>query len=132
MAENLVTRFYEELWNAQALEVASDILTPDISFRSSIGTHHQGVAEVCEYVTSVTTSLEGYTCLVKRYISNDDEASALVEFKGKHVREFLNYQPTGKIITWFGAAFFSFYDNKISDIWVLSDLHDLHQQLSST
>ena len=132
MAENLVTRFYEELWNAQALEVANNILTPDVSFRSSIGTHNQGIAEVCDYITSVTTALEGYTCLVKRCISNDAEASALVEFKGKHAGEFLTYPPTGKTITWFGAAFFSFHDNKISDIWVLSDLRDLHQQLSST
>lgn len=131
MAQNLVTRFYEELWNARKLEIAGEILQPDVTFRSSIGTQHQGVAEVCDYVSAVTTALEDYTCLIKRCICNNDEASALVEFKGKHIGEFLNYPPSGNTITWFGAAFFFFRDNKISDIWVLSDLHDLHKQLSS-
>ena len=131
MAHLLVSRFYEELWNKQQFSVVSEILHSDITFRSSTGSKHHGINQVCDYVVMVTTALEGYTCTIQRCISTIDEAAAVVEFKGKHVGEFLNYSPTGKTISWLGAAFFSIRQNKISDIWVLSDLHDLHQQLSS-
>lgn len=130
MTRELVTRFYEELWNLQLLQVAPEILHPEVSFRSSIGTHHHGVDQVCDYIIHVTSALEGYTCTIQRCIANNSEASAIVEFKGKHLKEFLNYAPTGKTITWLGAAFFTFQHNLIRDVWVLSDLDNLHQQLS--
>ena len=131
MEHLLVSRFYEELWNKQQYAVASEILHPGVTFRTSIGSKHHGIDQVCEYIKMVTTALESYTCTIQRCISTLDEAAAVVEFKGKHVGEFLNYSPTGKTISWSGAAFFSIQQNKISDIWVLSDLYDLHQQLSS-
>lgn len=132
MPHDLVSRFYEELWNLRALHLASEILDHNVTFKSSTGTHHKGIDEVCEYINRIHTAFDGYTCQIQRCIANDSEASALVEFQGRHVGEILNHPPTGKTISWIGAAFFTFHQNKIQDIWVLSDLQDLHKQLSSS
>lgn len=44
----------------------------------------------------------------------------------------MNIPPTGKQLTWAGAALFTFEDGKIIDLWVLGDLVSLLDQLNST
>jgi len=59
-------------------------------------------------------------------------------FSGKHTGDFLGHPPSNLQISWAGAAFFTAKQSqelppehlRISDIWVLGDLHNLHQQLN--
>ncbi|MBS0394442.1 MAG: ester cyclase, partial [Proteobacteria bacterium] len=51
-------------------------------------------------------------------------------FSGKHVGPFRGYAPTGKSVEWLGAALFQCHGPRISELWVLGDLHSLDQQLS--
>ena len=38
---------------------------------------------------------------------------------------FLGYAPTRKLVSWFGAALFTFDDETIANIWVLGDINSL-------
>ena len=51
-------------------------------------------------------------------------------FSGTHRREFFGYRPTLKRVEWVGAAVFTFESRKITDLWVLGDLHGLLQDLA--
>lgn len=125
----LVTSFYDQLWNQVDLAVASEILHPDVSFRGSVGVGAIGRAEVCRYVTMVTTALADYRCDVERLITQGPSAAAKVRFSGLHRGDFLGYRPTGRRIEWMGAAFFVVEDGMLRDIWVLGDLVNLRTQL---
>jgi predicted ester cyclase len=50
-------------------------------------------------------------------------------FSGVHRDTFLGVPATGRRVAWAGAAFFTFDDGLISDLWVLGDLYGLHEQL---
>ena len=129
-ARNLVDRFYGELWNQVDLEVADELLHPDVEFRGSVGQGAVGVNGVRDYVTMVTTALLGYRCTLIDMIDNGNRAAARVRFSGTHVGSFLGYPPTGRVVEWMGAAFFTAEGGRLRDIWVLGDLVSLREQLS--
>ncbi len=128
----LVQRFYEELWNERNLEVAAEILHPEVSFRGSLGPSLQGASEVCGYVTMVTTALAGYRCDVEQLVVEDEAAAARVRFSGRHVGPFLGREPTGRRVEWIGTAFFAANEDRLRDVWVLGDLVSLSTQLDGT
>ena len=125
----LVERFYGELWNEVNLLAAAEILHPEVSFRGSVGLNASGRAEVCDYVSMVTTALSEYRCDVQSVIANDNRAAVKVRFSGIHVGEFLGYQPTGRGVEWMGAGFFTSSEDLLQDIWVLGDVVTLKTQL---
>jgi steroid delta-isomerase-like uncharacterized protein len=126
---SLVESFYDQLWNRVDLAVASAILHPEVSFRGSVGVGAVGRAEVCDYVTMVTTALSDYRCDIEAVITHEPSAAARVRFSGLHRREFLGYPPTGRRVEWMGAAFFVAEEGMLRDIWVLGDLVNLRAQL---
>ena len=48
-----------------------------------------------------------------------------MRFGGIHTEHFMYFPPTGLKVSWRGAALFTFEEGKISDLWVLGDLHSL-------
>lgn len=129
--EELVRLFYDRFWNEIDLEVADEILHPDVMFRGSVGVGARGRSEVCAYVQMITTALSGYRCDVELLIADGDSAAAKVRFFGLHTGDFLGYAPTGRRVEWIGAAFFAVEENQLRDIWVLGDLESLRPQLAS-
>ena len=127
---SLVEIFYDQFWNRVDLAVASVILHPDVSFRGSVGRAAAGRAEVCDYVTMVTTALSDYRCDVEALIVQGPSAAAKVRFSGLHRGDFLGYPPTDRRIEWMGAAFFVAEEDMLRDIWVLGDLANLRTQLA--
>ena len=125
----LVERFYGELWNEVNLLAVPEILHPEVSFRGSVGLGASGRAEVCDYISMVTTALSEYQCDVQSVIANDNRAAVKVRFSGIHVGEFLGYQPTGRGVEWMGAGFFTSSEGLLHDIWVLGDVATLKTQL---
>ena len=49
----LVEDFYERIWNDGNLDAAAELLTPEFSFRGSIGKETRGREEFKMYVQSV-------------------------------------------------------------------------------
>jgi predicted ester cyclase len=127
---DLVTNFYNELWNKKNLKVANEILHEQVNFRGSLGNIMIGREKVLEYVREVTTSLDGYTCEIQDLVVENDKAAAIVQFRGTHVQEFMGYDPTGITVQWLGTAFFNCRDGLLTKIWVLGDLKGLEADLA--
>ena len=124
-----VMTFYERIWNAGDLRAVSVLLTPDFSFRSSLGTEMRGRDAFAEYVRSIRAALSEYRCEILECVTEEDQAFAKMLFSGRHVGLFRGYQPTGKLISWQGAALFRFRGAVISSLWVLGDVAALEAAL---
>ena len=131
LLRTLVTRFYEDIWNEQRLELVHEVLSPAVTFRGSLGSTRTGSDEFCQYVREVTGALDHYRCTIESLVVQNDTAAARLTFSGIHVATFLGRPPTGKRVSWAGAAFFHATDATIDDIWVLGDLVNLFAQLDS-
>ncbi len=127
----LVGAFYERIWNAGELAAAAELLTPDFSFRGSLGDELRGEAPFLDYVRAVRGALADYRCEILECVAEDDQAFARMRFSGTHVASFRGFPPTGRKVSWLGAALFRFEGGAIADLWVLGDLVGLDAQLSS-
>ena len=127
--ENLVRRFYAELWNDRNIAAVNEILADNVRFRGSLGDEKQGHRGFLEYVEKVHTALADYRCTVERIEADGGSIIATVEFTGLHQAEFLGNAPSGKRISWTGEATFNFMGSLISEVYVLGDLDALQEQL---
>ena len=121
---------YVRLWNTGAFEGIRDIAHADFAFRGALGNETRGFESFMTYGRSTHESLEDYYCDVHHCVSDGDWAFAKMRYRGRHVRPLLGFQPTRLKVEWLGAALFEFHGGKISELWVLSDLHGLRQQLN--
>jgi len=129
--EHLVRRFYDEIWNSKQFGVAEEVLRPDLSFRGSLGDELVGIRGFLGYVEGIHGSLSDYRCEVHTLVAAENRAAARMVFSGRHTGEFLGVEPTGRQISWQGAAFFTVRNDKIGAIWVLGDLVSLEQQMGT-
>jgi len=128
--KKVVQTFYEEIWNKRNVEMVSEVLGEELTFRGSTGEIKKGHSGFIEYHAVITKALKNYKCTIIELIEEENKVSAQMKFSGLHVANFLGYKPTNKNITWVGVAIFTFNEYKINDIWVLGDLTNLYSQLS--
>lgn len=127
----LIRAFYEEIWNRHDTSRVPGLIAEDLAFRGSLGQEHHGHAEFIAYVDFVHAALGGYRCEIQEVIAEGDQAFARMLFSGTHRGPFFGYPPTGKPVSWAGAAVFTFRDDRIATLWVLGDIHDLLRQLAA-
>jgi len=127
----LVEDFYRRIWNEGHLDATSELLTPEFSFRGSLGNEMRGREEFKNYVRSVRVPLAGYYCDIASCVSEGNRAFAKLRFSGRHIAPFRGYGSTGKTVEWLGAALFRFESGAIADLWVLGDLAGLDALLKA-
>jgi steroid delta-isomerase-like uncharacterized protein len=125
-----VRRFYDEIWNRADLTAIPDLLAADVTFRGSLGPVLTGPAEFADYVREVTAALGDYHCEIESLVADGDRVAARMTFSGVHRGPLLGISATGRQVSWAGAAFFTFADGQIADLWVLGDLDSLRRQLT--
>lgn len=128
-ATQLVERFYADIWNRHDKSAIPQLLCADFTFRGSLGPSKVGHDQFASYVDFVHDALGDYRCDIQDLVVSDHKAFAKMLFSGMHRKTFLGYEPTSLRVEWAGAALFTFKDGMISDLWVLGDLHGLHQLL---
>lgn len=121
----LVEAFYRRVWNDGDLDAVADLLTPEFSFRGSLGHEMRGLEEFKGYVRSVRGALADYHCEILSCVAEGNHAFARMRFSGHHVATFRGYEPTEKIVQWLGAALFRIENSMIVELWVLGDLAGL-------
>ena len=129
MMIQVVDRFYREIWEQEKREVLAELCHPDFTFRGSLGIEKNGYDEFWDYVLMVRAGLSDYFCEIGDTVSEANRVFAKMRFGGKHTGRFLDFDPTESIVSWNGAALFTFRENRISDLWVLGDLHSLTRLL---
>lgn len=128
--QELVERFYNEVWNSGDERVARDILAADFRFRASLGPERRGPDGFIDYLRAVRAAVAHFTCTIEQLIATDDRAAARMMFRGIHRAKFFGVEPTGRAIRWAGAAFFAAPGGRITELWVLGDVDDLRRQLT--
>ncbi len=127
----LVEKFYHHMWNRADTSLTPDIFHEDFTFRGSLGPVLVGHEEFAGYVESVTGALGDYTCDILEMTEEENRVAAKMLFHGTHRGEMMGFAPTGKRVEWHGSAHFTFAEGKVSDLWVLGDVHGLLQQLEA-
>ena len=124
-----VEKFYRVLWDAHDKEAIPELLATNFVFRGSLGEEKRGHDGFAEYVDMVHRALDEYRCTINELVIEAPRAFARMTFSGIHRNSFSGFPPTGKRLTWVGCALFTFAGEKISDVWVLGDLHGLERLL---
>ena len=130
-SQNLVERFYNDIWNRQDFIVADAILAPDFRFRGSLGSETIGIPAFLAYVESVHAALADYRCTIEEIVADEVHAAARMGFAGIHRAPLFGVEATGRHVRWAGAAFFRIAAARIVSLWVLGDVEGLKQQLGA-
>jgi predicted ester cyclase/catechol 2,3-dioxygenase-like lactoylglutathione lyase family enzyme len=127
--ERLVLRFYEDLWNRWRLEVADEILSPSISFRGSLGATAHGRDAFKDYVGKVQRAFPDWHNQVDELHAAGDRVIARLTWSGTHTGPLGEIPPTGRRVTYVGAAFFRIATTMIDEAWIVGDTQELWRAL---
>jgi|SRR5215218_59592 len=127
--EAIVARFYDELWNQWRLSVADEILAEDIRFRGSLGSIAHGRAAFKAYVARVRTAFPDWHNQVDEMFSAGDRVAARLTWSGTHRGPLGGLAPTGRSVSYVGAAFFRVAAAEITDAWIVGDTQELWRAL---
>jgi steroid delta-isomerase-like uncharacterized protein len=125
----VIRRFYDDLWNRWRLELADELLAADVRFRGTLGMSLVGRDAFKGYVEQVRAAFPDWHNVVEELISADDAVVARLTFTGTHRGEFLGVAPTGRRVSYVGAAIFHLDHGKITSAWVVGDTQELWRAL---
>lgn len=121
----VIRRFYEELWNRWDVAVAEEILAPELRFRGSLGTAIEGRPAFVSYVHRIREAFPDWHNQIDELIAADERVVARLTWTGTHRGVLLGIPPTGRTVTYVGAAFFRVCAGKIQEGWVVGDTQEL-------
>jgi len=131
--KQLVGLFYAEVWDKHDKSKIPSILHDDFAFRASLGPVRRGHAGFIAYLDWLLSILSKYRSDIHSLTEEGDVIAARLTFSGDHTgAELFGFAPTGKRISWNGAAFFTFRGERVADLWVLGDVHGIIEQLNET
>jgi len=123
--KHIVKRFYSEIWNQYDKSLIPELLHADFTFHGSLGVEKRGHSGFVEYVDFIHNALGEYHCDIQEIIHEDNKVFARLLFTGIHKTRFSNFEPTGKTLSWQGAALFTIENDKIINAWILGDKYSL-------
>jgi steroid delta-isomerase-like uncharacterized protein len=128
--KSLVRRYYEEMWNRWDLALADELIGEGLTFRGSLGVAVQGRDEFRDYMRAVRRAFPDFHNHIEELVAEGDRVVARLTYTGTHHDELFGIGPTGRRITYAGVAIFRIEAGRITEGWVLGDVHGLMRQLS--
>jgi len=127
--DDLVRRFYDDLWNRWDDRAVDELLSEDFAFRGSLRTETTGRGEWRSYRDAVRSGSPDFHNDVCTLVAQGDEAAARLLYTGTHAGPLAGLPPTGRRFSYDGAAFFTAQAGRLTSAWVLGDLSSLRAQL---
>ena len=127
--KDLVGVWYERMWNRWDESVFAEILDPVIELRGSLGQAHREYRGVAAYMQFVREAFPDFHNEIELLLEEDSRVFAKLRYTGTHQGALFGIEPTGRRITYAGAALFRIRELEMFEVWVLGDLHGLLQQL---
>lgn len=127
--EDLVGRFYADLWNRWDDAAVDEVLAEDFSFRGSMGTETRGRDGWRAYRDAIRAGSPDFRNEVTDLVASGDRAAARLTYTGHHTGPLAGIAATGRRFEYAGAAFFSSREGWLTAAWVLGDLDGLRRQL---
>jgi steroid delta-isomerase-like uncharacterized protein len=128
-ARDLVTRFYERLWNAWDDAAVDDTLSAGFVFRGSLGDRTKGRDGWRRYRDKIRAGARDFHNEIVDLVADGHRVAARLRFSGTHSGPLLGVEPTGRRFSYAGAAFFTVEHGRLTQAWVLGDLAALRAQL---
>ena len=125
----LVRRYYEELWNRWRLELADELLAPDVSFRGSLAVEVAGIEGFKGYVRLVQTAFPDFHNTVEELVAEGDRVVARLTYRGTHRGPLFDLPPTGRAVSYAGMALFRIAGGRIASGFVVGDTGRLMREL---
>jgi steroid delta-isomerase-like uncharacterized protein len=119
--EAVVRRFYEELWNRWRLELAEELMAPDVRFRGTLGRVCEGRDEFRAYAEAVRAAFPDWHNRIDELLVVGDRVVTRMTWNGTHQGPLGDVEPTGAWVEYPGAAFFRVADGLIEEAWVIGD-----------
>lgn len=129
--DELVRRFYRDLWNRWDDGAVDDVLSDDFTFRGSLGIETVGREEWRRYRDHVRAGSSDFHNEVLTLVVQGDRAAARLRYTGTHSGPLVGVEATGRTFSYSGAAFFAADRGRLTSAWVLGDLAGLREQLTS-
>jgi predicted ester cyclase len=127
--DELVHRFYDELWNRWDDSLVDTVLAASFEFRGSLGTSTTGRDGWRAYRDTVRAGSSDFHNRVLTLVCSGESAAARLLYSGTHTGPLLGVPATGRRFEYAGAAFFTAADGLLASAWVLGDLTALREQL---
>jgi steroid delta-isomerase-like uncharacterized protein len=127
----LIRRFFDEMWNPWNYDKADELLAPEIKFRGTLGPELTGRDAFRDYMRKVQSAFPDFHNTILEITAEEDRVVARTFYRATHRGEIFGLAPTGKSISYAGAAFFRIANKKIIEGWVLGDLISLLRDLGA-
>ena len=127
----LIRRFFDEMWNPWNYEKADELLAPEMKFRGTLGPELHGRDAFRDYMRKVQSAFPDFHNAILEITAEQDRVVARTFYRATHRGEIFGLAPTGKSISYAGAAFFRIANKKIIEGWVLGDLLSLLRDLGA-
>jgi len=130
--EEVIRRFYDELWNRWELAVADEILAPDVRFRGSLGTELAGIEAFKAYVDRVRAAFPDWHNRIDELIAGEEAVVARLTFTGTHTGDLFGIAPTRARVSYAGVGIFRLAGDRIASAWIVGATQELWRALGAT
>lgn len=127
--KQIITRYYEELWNQWSYDLIPDLLSSDLAFRGSLGVKVRGHGGFGDYMRSVQTAFPDFHNLIDDIIVEWNRAAVRLTYTGTHSGPLFGVGGTGRRVEYPGVAIFTIDEGLITSAWVLGDTQLLWKQI---
>ena len=127
--EDLIGRFYADLWNRWNDAAVEEVLAEDFSFRGSMGSQTRGRDGWRGYRDAIRAGSRDFHNEVTDLVASGNRAAARLRYTGHHTGPLAGVDATGRWFEYAGAAFFASRGGRLTAAWVLGDLDGLRRQL---
>jgi steroid delta-isomerase-like uncharacterized protein len=129
--KEVIRRYYGELWNRWEFALIDTLLSPDCTFRGSLGIDATGHAGFKEYMETVQAAFPDFHNAIEELIAEGNTVIARLTYHGTHRGTLFGISATNRRIAYSGVAIFTLDQGRIARGWVLGDRYGLLEQLRS-
>jgi ribosomal protein S18 acetylase RimI-like enzyme/predicted ester cyclase len=126
---DLVTRYYEQMWNRWDFDLADELIADEFVFRGSLGRQVRGREEFKSYMRLVQSVFSDFHNRIEHIVACGSDLVARLEYTGTHDGELLGIRPSFRRIQYAGIAMFHSGSERLLSGYVVGDRLTLLEQI---
>ena len=131
--KKIIQRLYKEILEDWNMPLADDLVADQFTSHDWPKGSPSGPEAFRNYYSNVIRSvLPDARYEVDDMIAEGDKVVVRWRLLGTHKGNFLDISPTGRWVTLKGIAIYRLEDSKVTERWVVTDLHGLLQELKES
>lgn len=127
--KKLLLQYYDEVYNKGYIEALEKYVSLDVIDHSAPGGPAKGIDNLKGFLGSMRSAFPDYNIELEDIVCEDEKVAVRLCERGTHKGELWGIPPTGKRVSVTVFAIYRFANDKISEVWALSDQAGLMHQL---